>query len=131
MSYEIAIDIFESKLVWLNGPFPAGQSDLAIFRKEDGLKSKIPHGKRIIGDRGYRGDRCNNVSIRNPRDTPQVKEFKNRALARHENFNGRIKNFAILAERFRHPLDLHRAVFEAICVLVQYDMENGHPLTEV
>ena len=44
---------------------------------------------------------------------------------------GESKNFAILAERFCHPLDLHRAVFEAICVLVQYDMENGHLLMEV
>ena len=81
VSYEIAIDIFESKLVWLNGPFPAGQTDLAIFQKEDGLKNEIPNGKCIIGDRGYCGDQHNNVSIRNPCDTPQVKEFKNRALA--------------------------------------------------
>ena len=60
-----------------------------------------------------------------------VKSFKRRARARHETFNGRLKNFKILAERFRHGVPKHKAVFEAICVIVQYDMENGHPMFDV
>jgi hypothetical protein len=54
--------------------------------------------------------------------------LKNRAKARQETFNKRIKIFKILDERFRHSVKKHKAVFEAVCALVQYEMENGHPL---
>ena len=48
------------------------------------------------------------------------------------------KTFDILGQRFRHgrkgteyKMELHKTLVESICVLVQYDMENGHPLFEV
>ena len=50
------------------------------------------------------------------------------AQARHESFNGRIKVFGILDTRFHHGVQKHKAVFEAACVIVQYDMETGRPL---
>lgn len=64
-------------------------------------------------------------------DTRAIKGFKNRAKARHETFNTRLKNFKILDERFRHGVTKHKAVFEACCVIVQYEMDNGHPLFDV
>ena len=129
--YELAIALNESKLVWMKGPFKPGEnSDLQIFRKEDGLKAMIPVGKKAIGDRGYRGEQ-GKVSIRNPHDSAEVKAFKKRARARHETFNGRIKNFKVLEERFRHGVDKHQSVFEAVCVILQYEMENGHPLFDI
>jgi len=126
VTYELGIDIRSSKLVWINGPFPAGQNDLQVFRKEGGLKSQIPDGKKAIADSGYAGEP--KLSIQNPHDTSLVKNYKNRARARHESFNGRIKSFKILDERFRHGFAKHKAVFEAVCVIVQFDLENGHPL---
>ena len=48
--------IFHNKIVWVNGPFPAGQNDMKVFRKPDGLMSKIPEGCLAIGDEGYRGE---------------------------------------------------------------------------
>lgn len=127
--YEIGLSIFESKVVWTNGPFPAGQSDLAVFRKIGGLKSIMPDGMHLIGDNGYQGEVI--VSTPNEFDSFIVKTFKERARARHETFNKRIKEFKILDERFRHGVEKHKIVFEAICVIVQYDMENGRPLFEV
>jgi hypothetical protein len=136
LAYELGIAIRSNKLVWINGPFPAGQNDLLIYRKPNGLKSKIPANKRVIADEGYKGEA--QISRRNTFDTRAVKDFKNRARARHETFNGRLKHFHILEDRFRHGKDKfktviekHKAVFEALCVVVQYEMENGSPMFDV
>ena len=118
-----------------NGPHPAGKSDLAMFRS--GLKDEIPAGKLALTDNGYRGEpgKC---SYKNPFDTPAVRRFKNRALARHETCNSRLKAFKILEDRFRTmgptreggPTreDKHKAVFVACAIIIQYQMENGRPL---
>jgi DDE superfamily endonuclease len=137
VGYEIAISLQRNRVVHVNGPYPAGVPDITIFRTEGGLKSKMPDGKFATADRGYRGEP--KLRIPNNRDAPLVKEFKKRSQARHETFNARLKSFKILSTRFRHRHshrgnpsvtchDNHKAAFEAVCVLIQYDMENGHPL---
>ena len=129
VAYEIAIDVFENKVAWINGPFKAGESDLSIFQKENGLKSKIPPGKLLIADKGYIGEA--QFSTPYSFDEDVLKDFKARVQARHENFNGRIKECRVLSERFRsHRIEAHGTVFTAVCVLVQYSMENGRPLIE-
>jgi hypothetical protein len=132
LAYELGIAIYHNKLVWINGPFPAGQNDKKIFNKPNGLKSKIPDGRKGIGDEGYKGD-PDKVATRNAAfDDPEVRRFKKRTLARHETFNSRLKAFGILNQAFRSTgpsrLDKHKAAFEACCVIVQYEMDNGHPL---
>jgi hypothetical protein len=140
LAYEIAIAVQENKIVHIHGPFPAGVPDLKIFRSPGGLKSKIPDGKLATADRGYQGERA--LRLPNARDTELATSFKKRSQARHETFNARLKGFKILSTRFRHSHngrkeqgvtchDNHKAVFEAVCVLLQYDMENGHPLFAV
>lgn len=59
--YEIAISIFENRVVWAAGPYPAGRNDITIFRHK--LKDKILESRgqnnvlhRAIGDKGYRGE---------------------------------------------------------------------------
>jgi hypothetical protein len=130
LTYELGISIYSNQLVWVNGPFPAGVPDISVFRKEGGLKSQIPHGKKIIADEGYPGE-DQIISLRNPFDSIATKTLKKRAKARHETFNGRLKSFRILDERFRQRVPKHKAVFEACCVLVQYELEHGHPLFDV
>jgi hypothetical protein len=140
LAYEIAVAIHENRVVHIHGPFPAGVPDLTIFRSPGGLKSKLPAGKHATADRGYRGEPA--LRLPNERDTKLAKDFKKRSQARHEMFNARLKSFEILNTRFRHSHngrkqqavtchDNHKAVFEAVCVLLQYDMENGHPLFAV
>ena len=129
LTYELGISIWESKLVWINGPFKAGKNDIGMFRSEDGLEEKIPENKYVLGDSAYKSSAKAKVKKRS--DSKDLKEFKNRALARHETFNGRIKNFNCLQNRWKHCISKHKSAMEAVCVLVQYDMENGHPLFEV
>ena len=130
-AYELGISIYENKLVWINGPFYAGVSDITIFRSA--LKDRIPEGKKVIVDRGYEGEEADAgmLSMRCRYDPEEVRIFKRRVRARHENFNGRIKTFKILDERFRHGgLEEHKVVFEAVCIIQQYEMENGRPLID-
>lgn len=128
LSYEIALMVYKQQVVHRKGPEPAATSDVAIFTAPGGLKEKIPEGKKAIGDRLYKDEKC---SIRNDRDPKEVKIFKRRVRARHENFNGRLKNFKILSTKFRHDIKKHQVVFDAVCVICQYDMENGNPLFDV
>jgi len=135
LSYEIAISVVTSEVVWLNGPFPAGVHDLTIWKKPGGLKSKMPAGKKAIADKGYigkRGGKDNQpmLAVSNEYDSPAVRRFKRMARARHENFNCRMKVFKVLENRFRHGVEKHKGVFEAVAVICQYDMENGHPLMD-
>ncbi len=130
LNYELAIDLNESKLIWINGPYRAGVPDITVFRKPDGFKEKIPGRTQVIGDRGYRGEPTK-ISTPNPHDSEVAGGYKRRARARHESFNQRIKIFKILDSKFRHDIEKHKVAFEAVCVIVQYDMKNGHPLFEI
>jgi len=132
LSYEIAIDIYTSQIIWINGPFPAGHNDILIFTKA--LKDKIPDGRRAIGDEGYRGY-PEKIRTRNKYDTPEMKRFRERVKARYQTFNWKLKQFSIFEERFRSKgetrLEKHKAAFEAAAVVAQYEMDNGHPLFDV
>ena len=135
LAYEIGLAIYQSKIVWTSGPFPAGQNDNIIFQKPNGLKSKIPNGSLAIGDQGYRGH-PEKVSTRNDYNSRDLKVFKNRVRARHETVNSRLKAFGILNQVFRTKsvearMIKHKAAFEACLVLVQYEMDNGSPLFKV
>jgi hypothetical protein len=129
-SYELGIAL-NGGLIWMNGAFDAGENDITIFRKPNGLKDRLELlGKKAIGDLGYRGE-PKYVSFPNPNDCKGVALFKSRALKRHENFNCMTKVFEILAGRFRHGEDKFGKAFEAVCVLCQYKLENELPLYDV
>lgn len=127
VAYEIAVSLATEQIVWINGPFQAGESDLSIFRMDDGLQAQMSLHTRMmaVADNGYQ----NEVQISTPNnlDDEATKIFKRRARARHEAVNGMLKRFDILNTRFRHSVQKHQDVFEAVCVLVQYKMDfnNG------
>ena len=129
LAYELALSIHTDQLVWIRGPFPASRPDINIFR-EEGLEDAIPEGKLAIGDSGYSAA-YDKVSIIRDTDSKELKAFKMRARARQENFNERLKRFKILGQTFKYKHEKHCAVVEAICVLTQYDIENGRPLNDV
>ena len=129
LTYQVILSLHESKILSVIGPFPAGESDLQVFRKPDGIVDHIPNGKRLIGDRGYYGE-PDKIATPNEHDSLEVLKFKNRARSRHESLNARLKSFNALNTHFRHPksdteqdiLDNHEIVFQAIYALVQYDL---------
>ena len=130
VKYELGISVFRPKLVWMSGPFRGGKHDLTMFR-EGGLKAKIREGKMAIADRGYVSERADErklFALPNPLYPPELMNFKSRARCRHESFNGRIKVFECLSDTFRHGVEKHKIAFEAVCVIVQYQMDNGSPI---
>lgn len=87
-------------------------------------------GKKAVGDKGHTGypDVCGTF---NAFDHPTVKEFKSRAQMRHEQFNGMLKEFSTLDDRFRHQQEKFEVCFEAAAVICQCRMENGEPLFDL
>ncbi len=94
----------------------------------------MPQGKMAIADRGYTSsipDEAAMLAIPSHLDDKKLKNFKSRARAPHETFNGRIRSFRCLQDTFRHGFDKHKIAFEAICVIVQYQMDGGARLFRV
>jgi hypothetical protein len=131
VKYVLAISVFESKLVLIDGPHRGGKHDMKIFRKK--LKKLIPHGKIVIPDRGFSSSEVDKWMMWTPNnhDSKALSKFKSRARCRHETFNGRITHFGIIAGTFRHDDKKHKLAVEAVCVMVQYQMDNGYPLFAV
>ena len=128
--YEIGLEIYSSQIAWINGPKKAGKNDKTIFQERNGLKDRLADGpgKMGVADGGYEmGFLC----IPNSLDSKELKNFKSRARCRHESLNGRLCNFKILQDKFRHGMKNHKIAFEAVAVIVQYQMDNGSPLFEV
>jgi hypothetical protein len=96
---------------------------------------QISEGKKLIGDSGNKGE-LSKISTTADEHSAEVKEFFARAKSREETINTRLKSFNVLSCRFRHgkgvenKLRLHQACFEAVCVLVQYDLAE-HGLMEM
>ena len=140
--FEIAIHLWKSQVVWINGPFRGGKHDKTIF-VEDGLGDIIPKGKIIIVDRAYKikdaqKEYKDKVSMQRPTDNKELNEFKSRARSRHEKFNGRMKRWSILSgDTFRHGGGgeegralFGKAVF-AVAVICQFEMDLGSKLFDV
>ena len=96
--------------------------------------SKIPDGCRAVGDDGYQGE-PSKVSTCNQFNSQELNDFENRVRARHETANSRLKAFGVLNQVFRSKgesrMEKHKSVFEACCVIVQYEMDNGNQLFKV
>jgi hypothetical protein len=120
--------VFDNALVWLNGPCKASQHDLTIFRSANRLKDMIPKCRRVIADNGYDSDQERLLSTSNSNDPREVPKFKAKRELGTNRFNEKIKNFRSLAEQFQHGVPNHKIVFEAVCVICRYQLENGSPL---
>lgn len=139
VAYEIVIALYSNSILSVRGPFPASVHDITIFRggrKDEEPKDpgavifKIKVGQRVIGDSGYEGEPTK-VAVTREGDSEEVKKFKARAKSRHESFNSRLKAFRILDLPFRHGFGQHQLAFEAVTILCQYDLENGHGLMDM
>jgi hypothetical protein len=123
LRYEVGVCIQTGDIVWVNGPFKCGRwNDLSIFRND--LKLLLLPREQVEADGGYRGD----TKTRTPAMANTWAEYKKKkaARARHETINGRLKNFGILQQTFRHPLNKHRHVFMAVAVLTQLTIDRGN-----
>jgi hypothetical protein len=78
VTYELALSIYDDKLVHMKGPCKASQHDITIFRDE--LMKKTPNGKKGIGDNGYKGEK-GIISTPNSRDPKELRKFKVRLFS--------------------------------------------------
>ena len=128
LRYEIAVNIKTGWIVWVNGPFAAGSyDDLTIFRSA--LLQELMPGERVETDQGYRGE----IACSRPSDyvTDEEKWMKSKAMARHENINGRLKRFNILTHRYRGDRNRHGDFVRAIAAIVQFDIRSGFGVYQV
>lgn len=132
--------------MWVRRGTRAGLPDLSVFRStqeigegvapvgdpnyQKSLKDLVPSQCRGIADRGYQGE-SGVLSLPNSQDVPDLRKFKGRVRSRQESYNGRIKFFECLSGTFRHGIEKHQIVIDAVCVICQYQMENGSPLFDV
>jgi hypothetical protein len=126
--YEVAVSVFKPKICWISGPWKGGKPDKEIM-KESGLLDKIPEGKLVIADGGYSikdQQSRKKLSLPQTTDSKELQNFKSRARLRQETVNSRLHNFGCLSTlAFRHGYDYHKDAFEAVCVICQYQMDNG------
>lgn len=118
--YEIGISIVEGDVVWASGGFPCGEwNDLAIAKD---LYLHYARKEKTLADKGYRLKPC---------FVQPSNAVEKRILARHETLNGRLKEFAILSNRYRNSLKKHPIVFHAIVNIVQVSISNGEQLFDL
>lgn len=122
--YEICVSKKSAEIVWINGPFPAGAfSDLKIFRSK--LMMYLNASEKVDADDGYEGEdlyiRLTNTL---PKGSPEAMEA-GRARSRHETLNGKLKNFNILHQTYRHHVDDHGDVLRACAVVKQLEIKFG------
>ena len=143
--YEIALSIQRAKCVHIAGPFKGGVNDLEMFRT-GGLRDKLQkvnmaicgfrRVKLNIANQGYNckathPEDAKLFALPNAADSTELNKFKSRTRLGHETFNARLKFFSALSLPFRHGFAKHKFVFEAIVVIVQYQMDNGSPIYAV
>ena len=138
--YEVVLATQQSKCIHIAGPFKGAVHDLTMFRRS-GLKEKLQKWNAKVGDnirhvclcladRGYITSRNDEdvFAIPNGHDEPETASFKSRGRLRHETFNARLKFFSCLRCQWHHGFKKHGLAFEAVCVTVQYQMDNGSPI---
>ena len=121
LRYELGVDILAGNLVWIQGPYPAGKyTDINIFNKV--LRNFL---KR------YRGHPDKIKCPGNDTNPAENRWMQGRVRARHKMLNGRLKNWGILSQVFRHHITMHGDVFRACAVVTQLTIQDSEPLFEV
>lgn len=132
VNYELGVSLWEPKLIWIYGPTPPGtMTDLVVFQSL--LKGCLPQGKKVVADGIYASEKEHCVT-KNDLDPVALRNFKNRASARQENYNQRLKCFKVLDVPYRHGVHVkfgveahipHQNSMYACCVLTELQLANG------
>ena len=135
VAYKVGIAIFENCILWSKGPFQASTPDCTIFQQKDSgaFHPDMPQGKKGIADSGYK-HLNEHIAIHREGHSKEMTNHINCVRACHENIYSRLKVFNILSDSFRGSWEKHdknKIFFEGCLVLVQYNIENGHPIMEI
>jgi hypothetical protein len=138
LKYDFACALQRPKIVLVKGPVPHGvQQESIFFSRREKIKKDLgksalyyalPQGKRAIGDTGYEGV-PEKVTITQGDQSRELKNFLDQAKNRQETLHTRLKLSNCLHRCFCHEkltqntMALHKMCVEAVCVIVQYDMD--------
>ncbi len=124
------MDILAGKLVWIQGPYPAGKwPDIKIFTSC--LANFLEPGERVEADDSYRGHADKVKCPKNDVNPAENLKMQGHVRASHETLNGRLKNWGIFSQVFRHNIRRHGEVFCACTTITQLTIDDGEPLFEV
>jgi hypothetical protein len=97
------VDILTGNLVWIQGLYRASKyTNIKIFNKV--LRNFLEPGEWVEADEGYRGHLDNIKCPGNDANPAENRGMQGRARAHHEMLNGRLKNWGILSQVFRHHI---------------------------
>ena len=116
LRYEIGICIQTGYIVWVNGPYPAGQwPDLSISR--DGLNQALKPWEMFVADGTYSDSHgwSRTPSGHNTRQQHMMAV----ARSRHETVNRYFKVFSAFKNQWRHHRRKHGIAFYAAANIVQ------------
>ena len=128
LRYEVAICIKIGWIVWVNGPFPAGEwPDRKIAQA--GINHHLDENECYVGDGGY-------YNGQQWAETPtgynnHEQKMYAMARARHETVDRQFKQFGCLSNTYRHKLQKHGAMFHAIANITQLAIMDNEPLFQV
>ena len=117
----------------LKGEFVASTHDTTIFQSKGGLYPEIPAEMRGVANSSYT-KLLEWFSTHRPSHSKEITNFINCVHAGHKNINARIKTFNVLSETFCgswRKRQERKILVKAICVFIQYNMENKYPLIEI
>jgi hypothetical protein len=139
VGYAFTLSTEVDRCVHISGWHHPSTHDLTTFRGGNGPIANRDHtalyfrllaGTKAIADSAYAGE-PSKVMVARTGHTPELADFIRRVKARQESYHSRLESFRAFKDVFRHKLDRHLLVVRAIAILVQYDMENGHPLMKI
>lgn len=126
--YEICVAIYSDNICWISGPFRAGTwQDKKLFTRPAGLEQLLENcGEKTVADNIYQ--RSKQVA-RKSKGKKRWKKWKQRALARHESVNSRLKNFGKLDTPFFCSEEKHEMMFTFAAIATNIDF-GYRPLIE-
>ena len=133
LTYEVGVCIATGHIVWVNGPYVASTNDGTMFRQK--LTHLLCEGEGVEVDGGYKGD----ARMKTPRMgmTSKIRKEKSVVRGRHENVNGRLKQFNVLTTHFRHTsprnkmMEKHGKCFHAVAIITQLKFLAGESIYDV
>jgi hypothetical protein len=129
--YLVALLVHEPKVVYISGPHKGKENDMTLFCQELLEKIRTLPAVMASGDLAFRTSQAAErglTSWPNSMDPENLRLYKSRIRCRQETFFGQLKKFCILANTFEHTKQQHKMAFEAVVVIVQYQMDNGSPI---
>ena len=130
--YMICISLKRGDIVRIGGPSPCGKyNDGQMFKKY--LENDLEPHERVEADRGYKA--FDPIFAKTPTNaylrSEDESKLSNRARARQETVNKRLKQWECLNQIYRHKVVSHTDVLRAVASITQLAIDEGEKLFQL